>query len=140
MLSESEHSVATAAAVNGASAEGAAAVLDTIPHTGPRIPKRIDWVDLPQEYAGFRARIWINYPQRLVGEITSGDTSRMTAALAQIVLEHNGWLDDEGQPFPPPTTQAFWEAIPTELAAVLMALINAEASRLPNSLTARPRR
>ena len=67
----------------------------------------------------------------------SGDADRGFAALGQIVLEHNGWCDEDGVPYPPPGERAFWDAIPTELASVVIVLVQREAQRLPNSLGAR---
>ena len=103
-----------------------------------RIPRREVEVALPPEYPGFTYRLWVNFPSRLNDEINSGDQGRIVAALRRIVLAHNGWQDDEGGLLPQPTEAEFWERIPTELAAVIVATINAEIVKLPNSL--RPRR
>lgn len=107
----------------------------------PRIPRREAWVDLPDAYAGFRARVWVNAPQRLWNDVASGDEARAKSALGQIVLEHNGWLDFDGLPYPPATDpQALWDAVPTELAAVVMAAAQLEMARLPNSMAPQKRR
>jgi hypothetical protein len=131
-----------AASVNGVSAVEAAAAPqpDAIEHSGPRIPRRLVWVDVP-EYDGFRAKVWCNYPKRLALELASEDQERIYAALGQLVLEHNGWLDDQGEPFPPADTRAFWDAVPNELALMLMRVATVDAaSLLPNSFSARPTR
>lgn len=119
---------------------------------GPQIMRRLDWVDLPPEYPDFKVRLWTNYPNRLWSEITArapADATeaeakaveeRTLAALKKIVVEHNGWCDFDGDPLPEADTDAFWEQIPTELAAVLIVMINQAASKLPNSLTPTRRR
>lgn len=104
----------------------------------PRIRRRETWVPLPGEYDGFEVRVWVNAPSRLWNQLTEGDEQDALDALQEIVLEHNGWLDFEGEPYPPASDPAFWEAIPTELAAVVLAAAQQEIQRLPNSM--RPRR
>lgn len=110
---------------------------DPVPGGGPRIPRREKWIDLPDEYAGFRARVWLNFPQRLKAEFQSGEQERQAAALSKIVLEHNGWCDEEGVPFPPAADPAFWDAVPDELAACVLILLDQEMAKLPNSLRAK---
>jgi hypothetical protein len=108
--------------------------------TGPRVVRREEWVELPKEYAGFKFRLWVNAPTRLWNDVTSGDEERGRAALAKIVLEHNGWCDFDGAVYPPTTAPEFWEAIPTELLAVMLVVSQAEMGKLPNSLAPRKRR
>ena len=101
----------------------------------PKVQRREKWITIKDEaYEGFEFRIWVNYPQRLDLEIRSTDEDKIRAALKQVILEHNGWLDEEGNPYPPSTTDEFWKQIPNELAAVVLALMRMEAARLPNSL------
>ncbi len=108
---------------------------------GPRVPRRESgWVPLPDAYAGFEFRFWINAPQRLWNDVSSGDDALGKAALAQLVLEHNGWVDEAGVPFPPPADPNFWELIPTELLAVLLVVSQAEMMKLPKSLAPVTRR
>jgi len=106
--------------------------------SGPRVRRREVWADLPSEaaesYPDFRMKLWANFKRSLLDEINSGDNDRVSAALCRIVLEHNGWYDEDGQPYPPASTAAFWDAIPTELAALIVIVIQREATRLPNSL------
>ena len=132
---------------------------------GPRIPRRELWLDVP-EYPGFRVRMWANYPQRLARDLQSKDAALIGAALSQIVIEHNGWCDEEGNPYPPASERRvaiesvaedgpdgesitrtvnrveypFFDAIPTELAVVLVVLVNEAAATLPNSLLRTRRR
>ncbi len=102
---------------------------------GPKVRRREKWIQIKDEaYEGFEFRIWVNYPQRLDIDIRSGDEDKIRAAMQVIVLEHNGWLDEEGNPYPQPTEAEFWNLISNELAAVILALLRMEAARLPNSL------
>jgi hypothetical protein len=99
---------------------------------GPRIQRREVWADLPEDgYAGFRVKIWVNYPVKFDVDVATGEGPRVLAACKQIVLEHNGWLDFEGKLYPSPQTDEFWEAIPTELGAVIIATVNAQKIVLP---------
>lgn len=102
---------------------------------GPIIPGRSVWLDVP-EYPGFKVRLWSNMPNRLLLEIDSRDVPRVQAALLEIVLEHNGWRDEDGNEYPPADTQAFWDAIPQELAILVIGLIGEAPRQLPNSLMA----
>lgn len=105
-----------------------------------RLPHREVWLDVPG-YEGFKVKMWANYPQRLLDDLTGADVPAMEAALLRVVLEHNGWGNEEGEPFPPANEAAFWDAIPTELAAILLVLATQEVvSHYPNSLFAKRRR
>lgn len=110
------------------------------PPQAPRIARRETWVQLPNEYAGFRFRLWVNAPQRLWNDVGSGDQARASQALTQLVTEHNGWLDYDGAPYPPASDPALWDTAPTELAAVVIATASQEMMRLPNSLAPKRRR
>lgn len=106
--------------------------------SGPRLPRREVWLDLPQEaYPGFKIKVWVNYPRKLNDELSSRDQARMQSALRQMVVEHNNWCDSEGAPFPVANSDAFWEALPDELAAAIIVLLSAEVGKLAASLTAR---
>jgi hypothetical protein len=109
--------------------------------TAPQIQRREKWVDLPEEYEGFKIKIWVNAPTRLWAAIgRAGDNEEAAQDAAQkIVMEHNGWLDYDGEPFPAANTKEFWEAIPTELAGVIFALVQYEMGNLPNSIATRKR-
>ena len=107
---------------------------------GPQIKRREAWVELPDEYEGFRVRVWVNAPAKLWGELDADDEAATRGALSQLILEHNGWLDFEGQPFSPASDPAFWDEIPTELAACLIMAAQAEMRKLPNSLAPTNRR
>jgi hypothetical protein len=84
--------------------------------------------------------------RRWTEDITAWQAEReasMRAALGRVVLEHNGWRDYDppdgtGLVLPPPQDPGFWDAIPQELMNTLLALRQAKADELPNSL--RPRR
>jgi hypothetical protein len=101
---------------------------------GPRLPRRESWLELPDEYAGFRVKVWVNYPRRLNDELTSQDAPRVTAALRQIVLEHNDWLDFEGKPLAPAASDEFWRDVPDELAATVLMLLMGQVGKLAASV------
>lgn len=102
--------------------------------SGPRIPHIVEWLDVP-EYPGFRARCWINPTRRLAGELNSGDVARVRAVLRELVLEHNGWCDDEGHPLPPAQEDGFWDELGVHLLGCLIAAIAERASRNPLART-----
>jgi hypothetical protein len=129
--------LAAAAAEAGPPATGASG------QPGPRMPKRTLWVDLPATtpegevaYPGFRVRVWVNFPARIADQIKDGTEDDRRAALRQIVLEHNGWCDDEGTPFAPADDPAFYNALPQELASLIVVTVIEAMSRFPNSLLA----
>lgn len=139
VTSEYETTTTNGAAVRSPSLEAAPAG-PTLP-LGPRLPRRELWLELPQEeYPGFRIKLWVNYPRRLNSELSAGSNERMLEALQQIVLEHNGWLDIEGEPLPPATSAEFWQIIPDELAAAVIALLGNEVGKLASSLVPTRRR
>lgn len=105
---------------------------------GPRARNRFERIVIKHEaYEGFEFTAWVNYPKRLDIEIRSGDNDRQAAALTKIVTETNGWCDDDGNPYPPPTEIEFWigeNSISDELAAIMLTLIRLETQNIPNSL------
>lgn len=108
--------------------------------SGPRIQRREGWVDLPAEYPGFKFRMWINAPQQLWLDVWSSDGVRAEAALSQIVLEHNGWLDFDGKPYPQLPDPVFWVQAPTELVSLMLIVAQNEIAKLPNSQAPKSRR
>ena len=106
---------------------------------GPRIKRREAWVELPDDYEGFKFRVWVNAPTRIWNDLNAGTEALALEALQQLVLEHNGWLDFDGEPYSPAGEAAFWEEIPTELAACMLVATQVEMQKLPNSM-APPRR
>lgn len=103
---------------------------------GPRAPKRVRSVEIP-EYPGFQMTVWVNYPSKLFDQMIDGNAEDSLAAANQIFIDNNGWCDDEGQPYPAMHTQDFWDAIPNELAATMIAVLRNEVGKLPNSLLPR---
>jgi hypothetical protein len=96
----------------------------------PKSRKLYKWVDVP-DYEDFQFYAYINFPQRLLLDIQSGEDERSKAALRTIILEHNEWEDEEGNPYPPAQSEGFWEAIPTHLAIRIIRAINLEISAAP---------
>lgn len=121
---------------------------------GPRIPRQAleEWLDLPEPYQGFRIRAWLGYQQRLftsIPAVTAEDAdeqraqletakAQLRAALKQILLEHNGWQDDEGE-LPQPHDDAFYERCPANLFNTTLALVR-QAAETPPNLPPRTRR
>lgn len=100
----------------------------------PQIKRREAWVALPAEYDGFEVKVWLNAPSRLWTALGGGDEADTKEALTTLVMEHNGWLDYDGNEYPPANTPEFWDEIPTELAACVLVAAQAEMQRLPNSM------
>jgi hypothetical protein len=111
---------------------------------GPRIPRRAAWFTLPDEYGEteppMQAKLWVSYPHRLMDDIRSGDPELQLPALRKIVLEHNGWIDEDGQPLPIADSDEFWERIPDVLLSVLIAIVGNEIAKTVASVTRKQRR
>ncbi len=99
---------------------------------GPRMPKTIQWMDMPPPYNEMRIRVWVNFPNELAQDIVSGDKDKVQAAVKQIFIEHNDWEDYNGEPLPSTQEKEFWDKIPNELAATMVTLLDIEGKRLPN--------
>lgn len=113
----------------------------TVPNpAGPRVQRREAWVNLPDAYAGFRMRIWVNAPSRIWDQISSEERATIVNGLQAVILEHNGWLDFDGEPYPPPSAPSFWDAIPTELLGVMITAAQIELGKLPKSMAPQRRR
>jgi hypothetical protein len=119
---------------------------------GPRMPGRNDvTISMigPYGEAGMRLKIWKNYPHKLAVQIQTGDDEQASEALCQIVLEHNGWCDEDGNPLPelrpaPMSAKpgsdafenakaafnAFWDLLPQELASAASTAIGIEVGKL----------
>ena len=97
-----------------------------------RAPRIERWVPVP-EYGDYQMRVWINVSKRAADDITSGDQERALPALRQIVLEHNGWADVDGEPYPAADDPSFWDKLPVHLVAAIARGIQegATASPLP---------
>jgi len=111
------------------------------PTTAQAMPRRLVWVDMPEEYgqAGMRARYWVNFPRSLTVGIDLTVPDNMVGLLRQVVVEHNDWQDFDGNPFPPAHDPAFWTAIPAELLDVLAISLSDARQILPNSMALRGR-
>src|SRR5262245_8672281 len=110
------------------------------PISGPQIKRRETWVSLPSEYEGFKLRVWVNAPTRIWNSLTADNEAEIREAFQQLVLEHNGWLDFDGKPYPPVSEPQFWEEIPTELASCMLVSLQVEMQKLPNSIAPQRRR
>lgn len=106
----------------------------------PRVKRKQIWVELSGDYEGFMFLLWVNAPSKLWADVRSGNEELAQEAATKIILEHNGWEDFDGEPYPGASIPEFWEEIPTELAACVLAAAQVEIQRLPNSITAQKRR
>lgn len=97
-------------------------------------PRREDWVDMPSEYPGFKLRIWKNHPAYLVEDLPKQSNHEAKAVLKRIVLEHNGWGDEEGYVLPQPDDDEFWRRISNEQLAMILVVVQRAAVTLPNSM------
>jgi hypothetical protein len=96
------------------------------PLVAPRVVRRVKWLSLNDDecYPGFEVKAWLNpsHMQRRLLDVTEGD--RASAFIKLIVLEHNGWVDEEGEAYPPASDAAFWDAIPMDLAIRTITVVN----------------
>lgn len=107
---------------------------EPLPDGRVRAPRREVEVAI-EGYPGFTAWIWSNYPRRLGAVINANaDEESVVGALRAIVIEHNGWADADGEPYPPADDPAFYDAIPLELGAMVLRAISTAPAAYPNSL------
>lgn len=113
-------------------------------HNGPRIPRKTEWFVLPDEFGQtdppMRVKVWVTYPRRLIDDIRSGELDRQKPALQQIVLEHNGWIDEDGEPLPPANTDEFWDQVPDIIAGAVIAIVTVEVGKAAASVMRKQRR
>lgn len=103
-----------------------------MPDKKPQFKRREAWVELTGEYEGFSFRVWVNPPARIWNQVFGNQSAAdVKEGLKQVILEHNGWEDFDGNALPAPTTNEFWDEIPTELAGLIIREAQAESNRLP---------
>jgi hypothetical protein len=131
----------------------------------PRITR---WFDVP-DYPGYRVKLWVNYPRGVktaitdtiteIGEVMGraraldegADTAplekladekkaEIQGRMAAIVLEHNGWPDEDGLVLPQPSDPAFWDRLEQHLSNIVSQMAIEAPSQLPNSLLPTRRR
>lgn len=149
------HEARSPDAPNGAAAVSVAPSPPPAP-AGLRIGRRLEWFPRPgdhddasdkfrEAYPGFQFKLWVNYPQRLALELNPGgedkdeNERRARTALKQIVLEHNSWIIEDEHTgadvlLPSPTTDEFWERIPTEMATAIVLFVIQVPGKLPFSM------
>lgn len=131
-------------------------------------PRLTPWLDVP-DYPGYRVRLWINYPRGVKTAITDtvtaigelgeqarslkgdADTAEMERRaeelkaevqghMAAIVLEHNGWPDEDGNVLPQPSDPVFWDRLEQHLSNVVSQMALEAPGLLPNSVLPTRRR
>lgn len=114
---------------------------------GKRIANRTPWIDLPEPFDNLRVRIWLDYPQEIADFLTKPETEtqeqanqRVMEFLKSVILQHDGWEDDDGAVLPQPDTDEFWERIPTPLGRALSESFFAELEAGNSRASRRTRR
>lgn len=119
---------------------------------GPQLKRLEDWYDLdPQEFPGFQVRLWLGFSQEDWETLTevpqfSEDMTReeikqrreeseerKRTVLRKIVRAHNGWREENGDPFPDALDTDFYRRIPTRLASVILSCIQTQVYAPPKS-------
>lgn len=104
---------------------------------GVKIPRRVVWIKLPEPYSELQLKVWLNFPRRFREELSEATTEDgIRAVLMKIVLEHNGWLDEDDagdeSTLPQPSSPEFWSRISDEVFAVFMLILKREIDNIPN--------
>lgn len=99
---------------------------------GSMIANRMVWIQLPEPYDNLEFQAWLDYPREVAldwtpveGESNRDRGARTIKAARQTFLRHRGvetgtpWQDEEGE-IPDPTTEEFWERIPTALGGAML--------------------
>jgi len=101
---------------------------------GPAMPRHESWLPVP-EYDGYEILGWVNPPQRVLLDLDSGDSERVTAALRSLLLKartvtpdqtYDAWFDADGEPLPQPGADDFLAVVPTELLAMALRAVRVE--------------
>ena len=66
--------------------------------------------------------------------------TELLRAFQMLVVSHNGWLNFDGEPFPPPNQKSFFDEIPSELLACMLVALQDAEKKLPGSLRQKKRR
>ncbi len=138
--------------VNG-NATGASGPMDqmnqateqTVVPAKPEIPKvravlerpRVErWCQVP-DYPGYEVKLWINYDQQVRTRLTSAkDSDTLMQVYQEIVLEHNGWPDAEGNVLPQPwqDIEGFVGGMDQYLSSVVATMLMTEPMAVPKSM------
>ena len=97
-----------------------------------RVAKRIVTVnldDVDEVYKGMNFRAWTNYPPEIRERLQRNDEASRFSALREIVVETN-FEDTDGNPFPSPSEETFWRALPDDLAVVIIQKIVQQVGKL----------
>lgn len=102
--------------------------------------RRVRWISLGDDeiYPGFEMKVWVN-PSHVAKRMAEwGDQSGINF-FRLVVLEHNGWADEDGTPYPPVSDPAFFDALPQEMGNLMGEAIKAAFNQVPNSTRAENR-
>jgi hypothetical protein len=88
--------------------------------SGFRLKKDERWVNLSPPYDGARMRMWVNFPLGKYFDLRSSDPTISMPAFREIVLEHDGWEDFDGNALPPVTDEEFVPKLPQGLLNAIL--------------------
>lgn len=118
---------------------------------GPVMPGRTEkWLTLPAPYGDtdppMKIKAWVNFPNKYSDDLASGDEELIYEAWSKIIVEHNDWCDEDGDPLPKlergdaDKLRRFWGLISNECAQVISTLIFQQAGKAAASLQNREMR
>jgi hypothetical protein len=112
------------------------------PAPAPSFEKRTKWAELPAPYKGWYVNLWLNHPAEFADAAESFDVDVKIGALGRIFMEHNDWPDPTapGEVLPATSDPEFWKRLPDEVLGIMIALLQAEKERVPNSIRQNSRR
>lgn len=100
--------------------------------------KRVEWLDVGEDYPGHQVKLWLNPPTALRKGFTEieDDQVRVLAILKLCTIEHRvlpgeqPWQHpDQPGPMPPPSTDEFWELVPDDILSVIAARVLGEQKK-----------
>ena len=119
---------------------GHLATADVLPLVIRQAARRVRWISLGDDeiYPGFEMKVWVN-PSHIAKRMAEWGDEAGIQFFKLVVLEHNGWADEDGQPYPPVSDPAFFDALPQEMGNLMSAAIKEAFSAVPNSTRAENR-
>jgi hypothetical protein len=97
-----------------------------------RMPKRIVRLALPEPYdaSGFWVDGVANFSQRTRQKLLSGDPAQTVEAFTEMIVGHN-LVDEDGRAFPPAGDPSLFEALPTDLAVLVIREVLQSPGKFP---------
>ncbi|HEY8293144.1 MAG TPA: hypothetical protein VIG44_11680 [Thermomicrobiales bacterium] len=101
-----------------------------------RLPERVVTLPLPDVYEEFHVTAQLNFGKATLDDLMSGVEEPTMEALKRIVRATD-LVDFDGEPYPAPATDAFWEELPRDLLALIIQTVIANVGKLPGPTAAR---